>query len=379
MRFIFCLAAATLLGAGWTAQAQQLPVRIGVTSILSGPMAERGQSEQYGIELALQQINQAGGVLHRPVQAHYIDNAANTDSGVSAIERLIDSEHVSVVIGALATPVTRAIMPIAEVKRVPLVVAVSAGDEFVDAAGAGGYRYTFKPSPSNSDVARALMHWLTEHGTKSIGIVSDDLIFNRENAIAMNNAAVASGIAVTMNETMAAAATDFSGFLTQAKAVRPDQIVVLLGPSSAAFFRAYEKADIDIALTGRFDYALAQRSLSQHFLNSGKLDRSSSVTAFFAGSPNVETQKFVSAYQSKYGSTPNQRAAFAFESTYLIVDAIRRAGTDAPEAIRAALQTSDMRSILGKTFEMDQHNHAHISIPIIGLRNGAVNLLSNQH
>ena len=45
------------------------PVRIGVTTILSGQYADRGQSEQYGVELALQRINEAGGVLGRPVEA----------------------------------------------------------------------------------------------------------------------------------------------------------------------------------------------------------------------------------------------------------------------------------------------------------------------
>ena len=43
------------------------PVRIGVTTILSGPNADRGQSEQYGVELALQRVNASGGVLGRPV------------------------------------------------------------------------------------------------------------------------------------------------------------------------------------------------------------------------------------------------------------------------------------------------------------------------
>ena len=45
------------------------PVKIGITTILSGPLADRGQSEQYGVQLALDRINQTGGVLGRPVEA----------------------------------------------------------------------------------------------------------------------------------------------------------------------------------------------------------------------------------------------------------------------------------------------------------------------
>lgn len=53
------------------------PVRIGITTILSGPFTDRGQSEQYGAQLALDRINQAGGVLGRPVRAFYADDAGS--------------------------------------------------------------------------------------------------------------------------------------------------------------------------------------------------------------------------------------------------------------------------------------------------------------
>ena len=45
------------------------PIRIGITTILSGPIADRGQSEQYGAQLAMDRINEAGGVLGRPLEA----------------------------------------------------------------------------------------------------------------------------------------------------------------------------------------------------------------------------------------------------------------------------------------------------------------------
>src|SRR5271170_8390189 len=75
------------------------PVKIGITTILSGPMADRGQQEQYGAQLALDHINQNGGVLGRPVEAFYADNACKPDVGVPATRRLVEQEHVPVVIG----------------------------------------------------------------------------------------------------------------------------------------------------------------------------------------------------------------------------------------------------------------------------------------
>ena len=70
------------------------PVRIGVTTILSGQYADRGQSEQYGVELALERINEAGGVLGRPVEALYGDNAADPATGIAATKRLIEEQQL---------------------------------------------------------------------------------------------------------------------------------------------------------------------------------------------------------------------------------------------------------------------------------------------
>src|SRR5271156_1483433 len=179
------------------------PVRIGVTTILSGQYADRGQSEQYGVELALERINEAGGVLGRPVEAFYGDNPADPATGIAATKRLIEEQHVPVLIGALWTPVTHAIMPIVAEAKVPLVIDISAGQDFVDASGVGGNDYAFKTIPSDRDIAIALMDWLKAHGVHSVAIVSDDNPFNHVNAVSMEKAASAGDIKVVGNETIA--------------------------------------------------------------------------------------------------------------------------------------------------------------------------------
>jgi branched-chain amino acid transport system substrate-binding protein len=123
------------------------PVRIGITTILSGPTADRGQSEQYGAQLALDRINQSWAVLGRPGEAFNADNACKPAIGVPATQRLIEQEHVPVLIGAQCTPVTRAIMPVVQAAKVPLVIATSAGQDFVDASGVGGKITPSRRSP----------------------------------------------------------------------------------------------------------------------------------------------------------------------------------------------------------------------------------------
>jgi branched-chain amino acid transport system substrate-binding protein len=176
------------------------PVRIGVTTILSGPMYDRGQSEEYGVELALSRINEAGGVLGRPVEAFYGDNAADIPTGIAATKRLIEQQHVPVLLGALWTPVTHAIMPTVQEAKIPLVIDISAGQDFVDASGVGGNDWVFKTIPSDRDIAIDMMTYLKGQGVQSVAIIADDNDFNRTNAASMEQAATAAGIKALANE-----------------------------------------------------------------------------------------------------------------------------------------------------------------------------------
>lgn len=374
MKFRTMLAAGGLLAAAQALAAE--PVRIGVTTILSGPFADRGQSEQYGVELALSRINRAGGVLGRPVEAFYGDNAADIPTGVNATKRLIEQEHVPVLLGALATPVTHAIMPIAQAAKVPLVIDISAGQDFVDASGVGGDDYAFKTIPSDRDIAVALMDWLKGQGVHSVAIVGDDNPFNRANAASIEKAAAAAGIAALANETIPKDAKDLAPILARLKALAPDRIVTLLGASTAPFFSAYEQSGWSAPITGRIDFAAAIGAVSPQFLAAGGLSAATSVTVF---NPFIETpgvQDFVAAYRAKYGLTPTQRSFFAYEATYLVVDAIRRAESDKPEDIQKALKSSKMPSLLGGTYAMDDHNHPHTPMQIVGVRDGKVKVIA---
>jgi branched-chain amino acid transport system substrate-binding protein len=334
MTRIHFVVAFALLSCGGAAHAAD-PVKIGLTSILSGPNADRGQSEQYGAQLALNQINQAGGVLGRPVEVFYADNACKPEIGVPATRRLIEQEHVPVVIGALCTPVTHAIMPMMQEAKIPLVIATSAGQDFVDASGVGGDDYAFKTIPSEVDIANGLVRWLKSKNITSIAIVADDGSFQRANAVAV-----------------------------------ADQVVAIFGPSTAGFFHAYEAAGWKVPVTGRFDLPGAVAAMSQQFRDGGGLSGLTGVAVFTPMLDKPGVQDFVASYRAHYGLAPTQRSFFVYEATYLVVDAIRRAGSDQPDAIQKALKTSTMPSRLGGSYAPDDHNHAHTPLQILGLVDG---------
>lgn len=360
-----------------SAQAAE-PVRIGITTVLSGPTADRGQSEQYGAQLALNRINQAGGVLGRLVEAYYADNACKPPIGIAETKRLIEQEHVSALIGALCTPVTHAIMPVIAEAKVPLVIATSAGQDFVDASGAGGNDFAFKTIPSEVDIARGLMRWHASKGVKSVAIVAGAGAFPQANAAAMAKAAQDAGIRVTAQETLAQGTTDFAPVLEKLKASTPDQVVTILGPFTAGFFKAYEASGWNVPLTGRIEFQGALGALSPQFRGSEAVAAMTSVGVFSPAQDTAGIKEFVAAYRAHYGLMPTQRSFFVYEATLLVVDSIRRAGSDKPGAIQQALKTTTMPSLVGGTYAPDDHNHAHTPILILGLRDGKPAVIASQ-
>jgi len=366
MRVLLLLAGLIVSTAAQAAE----PVRIGITTILSGPTADRGQSEQYGAQLALNRINEAGGVLGRPVEVFYADNACKPAIGVPATKRLIEEEHVPVVIGALCTPVTHAIMPMMAEAKVPLVIATSAGQDFVDASGPTGNDYAFKTIPSEVDIARGLMRWLKGKNVTSVAIVAATGGFPQANAVAFAKAAQDAGLKVTAQETIAEGTTDFAPLLEKLKASAPDQVVTILGPFTAGFFKAYEASGWKVPLTGRVDFSAALAAVSPQFRESGALSDMTGIAVFTPAQDTPGIKEFVAAYRAHYGLMPTQRSFFVYEATLLVVDAIRRAGSDQPAAIHQALKTTTMPSLLGGSYAPDDHNHAHTPLQILGLRAG---------
>ena len=346
------------------------PVKIGITTILSGPLADRGQQEQYGAQIALDRINQTGGVLGRPVEAFYADNACKPEVGVPATKRLLDEVHVPVIIGALCTPVTHAIMPVMQQAKVPLVIATSAGQDFVDASGPGGNDFAFKTIPSEVDIMGGLAHWLKSKDVKSIAVVADDGEFQHANAIAIVKAAKDAGINVTADETIPKDTKDFGAIFEKLKGGSPGDLVAILGPSTAGFFKAYEASGWKVPVTGRFDLAGALAAVSQPFRDAGGMSGLTGIAVFTPALDKPDVQDFVASYKAHYGIVPTQRSFFVFEATYLVVDAIRRAGSDQPAAIEQALKTTTMPSRLGGSYAPDDHNHAHTPLQILGLRDG---------
>ena len=352
--------------AGWAAD----PVRIGVTAPETGPYPDRPLAEHQGIETALGVVNQAGGVLGTRLDAVFVDNGCKPPRGPASVDELVRQDHVPVMIGALCTPVTKTAMPEVAELKVPLVIEITAGQNFVDESGAGGNRYAFKINPSEVDLARGFIGYWKRHGAQRVALLADPGAFAQANAAAMRAEANTAGLAVALDETIPAQGFDAQALVARLRAARVDHLIIgMMGKSIADLYRAMEAAGWSVPVGGRFDLGAATGAVSPAFAATRGQDVT--IAGYSALLATRENQNFVAAYRAVSGGrAPDQRAYYGFEATRLIADAIRRARRAEPEAIRKALAGSRMKSLLGGDYRMDAHNHAHPGALLLGLRNG---------
>lgn len=122
----FAVAAISLLAS--TASFAADPIKIGQVAALSGPSAQSGEAMTRGLKLAIDEINAKGGLLNgRKLELIQRDDESNPPKGLIAARELIFKEKVAAFFGGLDTPVSLAIVPIANKEKVPFIGIWAAG------------------------------------------------------------------------------------------------------------------------------------------------------------------------------------------------------------------------------------------------------------
>ncbi|RUP15716.1 MAG: ethanolamine utilization protein EutN, partial [Methylobacterium sp.] len=166
----FAVTTSALLGlAVSTAQAADT-VKIGLVTALSGQSAKSGEAISRGIGLAIDEINAKGGVLGRPLELVARDDEANPSKGVLATRELIQRVGVVAVVGGLDTPVSMAIVPIANQMKVPFIGPWAAGTGITRNGAADNY--AFRVSAVDALVDEALVAYAVKtYGAKKPGMI----------------------------------------------------------------------------------------------------------------------------------------------------------------------------------------------------------------
>jgi branched-chain amino acid transport system substrate-binding protein len=328
---------------------------IGNSTPTTGVAAAAAEWERWGVALALEEINSAGGLLGRKVEVMALDNKCNPSEGANVANKLVEAK-VTAIIGAHCSSAHLAAMPIIKEGKVPLVTGIASNPQITALSGVGGNDWAFRVNPSDQDMMETLVGYL---GSKkifsSVAIVGEDTDYGRGAADAFKAAAAKMGITIVSTDFHPQNTPDFTTILTRLQQRRPDAIATIqLGSDSVNFLRTAMQLGMKIPYTGRVELG----GLNTQVIAAGGMEGSINAWTYSAEIETPQNKRFAAEIKAKHNSTPYLQTWGSYESMRVIAQAIKEAGSTDTTAVRDALKKIKFTPVHGREISFDDHNQA---------------------
>jgi branched-chain amino acid transport system substrate-binding protein len=315
---------------------------VGFYGSLTGDGASFGQSSRQGTELAVDEVNGAGGLLGgRRIRLLVEDDQSRPDEASNAVTKLITQDRVVAVLGEVASRRTLAAAPVAQRYQVPLITPASTNEK-VTAVGDYVFRVCFIDPFQGQVLATFAYNDLKARRVAILTDIQQDYSVGLSESISQHF--TKAGGTVLPAVSYSSGDADFRAVLTQIRAQRPDAIFATGYYSEAAIIvRQARELGMTMPILGGDGWvgeplrngreALKNTYISNHYS---------------ADNPAPVVQNFVKTYRQRFGSEPDSIAALSYDAVKVLADAITRAGsTDGPK-VQAALAATDVAGVTGQ-------------------------------
>src|SRR5512132_1145405 len=314
----------------------QEPIKIGLVTALSGQSARAGEAITRGLQIAIDELNAAGGALGRKFELVRRDDEATPAKGVIAARELVHKEKVAVLFGGLDTPVSIAIIPVITEAKVPFMGPWAAGTPITH--NGTNPNYAFRVSAVDEIVDRAILQYAQKKfNAKKPGLILINNPWGESNEKDLKAAMAAKGVTPAGIEKFEGNDVDVVPQLTRLKNAGADSLFLVgnVGPS-AQVVKSLDRMGWKPPIVshwgpagGRFTELAGPSAPSVHFVQ----------TYSFFGNQRPVGQKVLKMLMAKYPDikgagdvTPAVGVANAYDAMHLSALAIQNAGsTDGPK------------------------------------------------
>jgi len=345
-------------------QGNEIP--IGVYASLTGTTATFGQSMNDGIQLALEELNESGGLLGKKVVTFVEDDQSKPEEAKTAVLKLIKQNQVIALLGEVASSRSLAAAPEAQKDKIPMISPASTNPKVTE-VGDYIFRACFVDTFQGSSMANFAYG---ELGLRKIAILYDvknDYSVGLEEFFKKTFTAL--GGQIVQEESYSEGDIEFRAQLTSIKSASPDGIYVP-GYYTEVGLIARQARDlgINVPLMGGDGWDSAKT-----LEIGGAAVEGSYYTNHYSGEdPSPTVQNFIKKYQEKHRKVPDAMAVLGYDAANMLFDAIRRAGSTDGAKIRDALAaTKDFQGVSGK-ITMDPQRNASKEIVILKIQGGKV-------
>ena len=318
-------------------------VKIGGIGPLTGAYANYGLSEKNGAELAVKEINEAGGIAGKQIELSYQDSQGESESAVNAYGKLMDW-GMEVSLGCVLSGENASVVAAARDDDVLLIPPSGSADKCID-GNDKAFRVCFYDSYQGAAAAQYIKD---NNMVDTVGILYQS---DNDYSVGLYNAFVAKcgELGITIAETQTFTSSTNTDFSTQVSALVSSGVKLVFIPlyaeeASTFLTQAHGKFADDVYFFGAdgLDGILGKVEQDTSLANNVLM-----LPPFAADNPAENVQSFVKKYQEAYGATPDQFAADAYDAIYAIKAAVEKAGSTSGAALASALTSLTVEGVTG--------------------------------
>lgn len=356
---------------GGNGGAQAGTIKIGANLELSGGVSSYGQSIAEGIDLAVEEINKAGGINGQQLEVVKVDNKSDAAESTNAAIKLMSQDKVVAIIGAATSGNTKAMIQLSNDNKIPVITPTGTADSVTVNQDGSVNEYMFRTcfiDPFQGDVAARFA--LNDLKVKTAAIYIDSASdYSKGLAASFKETFTKNGGQIVSEEAFVAKDTDFRSTLTRIKGTNPEFVYV---PGY------YE--EVGLIVKQARELGLMAPIMGGDGLDSPKMVELAGADAlnnvfltnhYSSKDPDPEIQKFVEAFKGKYnGKEPDAFNALGYDSVKFLADAIQRAGSADPTKIKDALAATKDLKVVSGVLTIDEKHNPIKSAAILEYKNG---------
>lgn len=350
------------------------PIKIGSILSVTGPAAFLGDPELKTMQMYVESINKAGGVLGRPLELVHYDDGSDASKANGFAKRLIESDKVDVLVGGTTTGSTMSIVPLVE----------KAGMPFISLAGAVVIvepvkKFVFKTPHTDRMAAEKVFEDMRKRNISKVALFSETSGFGQSGKKEAEGVAAKYGITLVSNETYGPKDTDMSPQLTKIKNTAGVQAVFVigLGQGPAIVTKNYKQLGVTLPLYHAHGVASEEFiKLAGPAADGVRLPAAALLVADKL--PDNDVQKPVSvayskAYKAKWNSDISTFGGHAYDGLMIAVEAIKRAGGTDKAKVRDAIEATKGYVGTGGVVNMSATDHMGLDLSafrMLEIKNG---------
>ncbi len=300
-------------------------IKIGLVGPFSGKAAAFGEFMNRGLALTSTTMNAAEFSAMQIIKA---DDMCDGKTAVSAVQKLIEVDHVNYIIGPLCNAATLSTEKLFEDNK---VISISIGLPSNQIANMGPYHFAF--SPEIEFLMKRLAGYVNERGLKNIAIIHTVSPMEEENYSTFRKHFTAGGGTILSDQSIVKGQSDFRDTLAKVKAAKPDAIMIsVYGPDLVVLLK--QMADLKLSSLPRFGIHALQTPDLKDVMNIAE-----GIIYPYPSDNNViaSAADYATLYQSKYGTSPDMSSINVYDSLNILNTAIKECGYSNKDCVREKL------------------------------------------